>query len=205
MQIMIRHDADRSIAVPHLERSAQERALWARETAFAFAARDGLDDAAAERIAAALEDVAAATGGDRRNLVLVGVDARVLAPLTVFVSAEPLPEDQQAAFLWSPAALLPATTEVVESEHLGPGISATLLERHGDHDFGFRRWLFLGQNAALGAILGPVAPYGLAFVEEIAAGALRETVVEGFLPAVDRSRPEALDRAVVRAGEEWAL
>ena len=103
------------------------------------------------------------------------------------------------------AALLPPTTEIVETDHLGPGFSTTLLERHGDHDFGFRRWLFVGQNATLGAVLGPVAPYGLAFVEEVAAGILRASELEGFEPATDRTRLEELDRAVTRVGEDWNL
>ncbi|HEY9306984.1 MAG TPA: hypothetical protein VIP82_04190 [Microbacterium sp.] len=205
MQINLRHDPERSLPVPHVERSADERALWARETAYAFAAREGFDDAAAERITAALNDIAGATGDDRRNLLLIGADGRVLAPFTVFAASEPLAEAEQAAFLWSASALLPPTTEVVESAQLGAGISVTLLERHDDHDYGFRRWLFVGQNATLGAVLGPVAPYGLAFVEGVAGSILHESVLEGFLPSADRTRVEELDAAVVRAGEDWPL
>jgi hypothetical protein len=205
MQINLRHDPERSLPVPHVERSADERALWARETAYAFAAREGFDDATAERITAALSDIAGATGDDRRNLLLIGADGRVLAPFTVFATSEPLAEAEQAAFLWSATALLPPTTEVVESAQLGAGISVTLLERHDDHDYGFRRWLFVGQKATLGAVLGPVAPYGLAFVEGVAGSILHESVLEGFLPSADRTRVEALDAAVVRAGEDWPL
>ncbi|MEV4687497.1 hypothetical protein [Microbacterium sp. LWH3-1.2] len=205
MQITLRHDPERTIAVPHAERSAAERTVWAREAAYAFAARNDVEEAVADRLSLALEDIASATGDDRRNLLIVGAEGRVLAPLTVFAAAEPLAEAEQAAFLWSPSALLPATTEVVESEQFGPGFTATLLERHGDHDFGFRRWLFVGRNATVGAILGPVAPYGLAFVEEIAAEVLRESALEGFVPTSDRTRVDQLDSAVVRVGEEWQL
>jgi hypothetical protein len=205
MQITLRHDPERSIPVPHAERSTEERVRWARETGYSFAARAGLGDDSAQRIAAALDDIAGTTGDDHRNLLLLGADARVLSPLTVFVADEQVPDDQQAAFLWSSRALLPATTEIVETEHLGVGISATLLERHGERDFGLRRWLFVGENASLGAVLGPVAPYGLVFVEEVAAVILRESTVEGFLPVSDRTRVEALDRAVTRVGEDWAL
>lgn len=205
MQINLRHDPAWAIPVPHVERSDAELALWARESAHRFAADAGRDDATAERLAAALIDIAAATGEDRRSMLLIGADARVLAPFTVFAAAEPISDEEQAEFLWASSALLPATTEVVETEHLGAGISATLLERHGDHDFGFRRWLFVGRNATLAAVLGPVAPYGMAFVEEIAAGILRASELEGFAPATDRVRVEALDRAVSRAGEDWNL
>ena len=205
MQINLRHDPDWSIPVPHVERPTADRALWARETANRFAATAGLDDAATERVAAALDDIAGATGDDRRSMLLIGADARVLAPFTIFAAAEPIAEHERAAFLWSSSALLPPTTEIVETDHLGPGFSTTLLERHGDHDFGFRRWLFVGQNATLGAVLGPVAPYGLAFVEEVAAGILRASELEGFDPATDRTRLEELDRAVTRVGEDWNL
>ncbi|WP_106816893.1 hypothetical protein [Microbacterium timonense] len=205
MQITLRHDPARTIPVDDALRSPDERTIWARESAYAFAARNGLDDAAAERIALALEDVAAATGDDRKNLLLVGAEGRVVAPLTVFAAAEPLTDAEQAAFLWSPAALLPATTEVVASEHLGPGFSATLLERHGDHDFGFRRWLFVGENATVGAVLGPVAPYGLIFVEDAAADVMRESTLDGFIPARDDTRVRELDAAVTRVGEDWPL
>ena len=205
MQITLRHDPERSIPVPHAERSADGRVRWARERAYTFAASAGLGADSAERIAAALADIAAATGDDHRSLLLLGPDARVLAPLTVFVADEQVPGDQQAAFLWSSRALLPATTEIVETENLGAGISATLLERHGERDFGFRRWLFVGENASVGGVLGPVAPYGLVFVEEVAAAILRDSTVEGFVPGTDRTRVESLDRVVTRVGEEWAL
>lgn len=205
MPITLRHDAAASIAVPHAVRSPEERIVWSRATAETFSAEAGLDAQATGRIAAALDDLADATGDDHRTLLLVAADGRVLAPFTVFLSDEPLTSQVQASFLWSPSGILPATTEVVESDHLGAGFSATQLERHGDHDYGFRRWLFAGENGAVGAVLGPVAPYGLAFVEEVASAILRESSVEGFEPSSDRARLEELDAAVTRAGEEWPL
>ena len=44
-----------------------------------------------------------------------------------------------------------------------------------------------------------------AVVEEVAAAILGESTVEGFLPVSDRTRVEALNRAVTRAGKDWAL
>lgn len=203
MRLNLRHDPDRCIPVPFLPRSADERAGWARETATEFAKRTGLDSAAASRIAGALDDVAAVSSDESRSVVIVGVDGRVVAPLTVFAVDERLSESEQAAFLWSASALLPATTEILETAGFGAGISATLLERHGDRDFGFERWLFLGESATVAAILGPVVPYGLAFVEETAKAVLRASTLDGFVPSADRERVDALDRAVVRFGEDW--
>ena len=91
---------------------------------YSVAAHEGLGDDSAGRVAAALADIADATGEDRRSVLLLGPDARTLAPLTVFVADEQLPDDQQEAFFWSSLALLPATTEIVETEHVGVGISA---------------------------------------------------------------------------------
>ena len=79
-----------------------------------------------------------------------------------------------------------------------------MLERHGDRDFGFERWLFFGEDTTVAAILGPVAPYGLAFVEEAAKDVLRRSSLEGFVASPDRARVDDLDRAVVRFGEEWS-
>jgi hypothetical protein len=203
MQLNLRHDPEHCIPVPFVAQTAGERAAWARETAAAFATRRELAPAVATRIAAALEDVAAVTTDESRSLVIVGIEGRAIAPLTVFAVDERLSEDDQAAFLWSTSALLPATTEILETEGFGVGISVTLLERHGDRDFGFERWLFLGEETTVAAILGPVAPYALAFVEEPAKAVLSTSTLEGFVPSTDRARVEALDRAVVRFGEDW--
>jgi hypothetical protein len=204
MQLNLRFDREHCIPVDFSAPSVLERAEWARATAAEFAERTGLPPEAAGPIAAALDDVARVASDDSRSLVIVGIDGRVIAPLTVFAADGVLSEAEQAEFLWSTSALLPATTEVIQTEGFGVGISATLLERHGDRDFGFERWLFLGEDATVAAILGPVAPYGLAFVEEAAKAVLRRSTLEGFVASADRTRVDALDRAVVRFGEEWS-
>jgi hypothetical protein len=203
MRVNLRFDREHCIPVDFPAHSATDRSEWARATAADFVARTGLAPEAAGPIAAALDDVARIASDDSRSLVIVGIDGRVIAPLTVFAVDGALSEADQAAFLWSPSAQLPATTEVIETDNFGIGISTTLLERHGDRDFGFERWLFFGEDATVAAILGPVAPYGLAFVEEAAKAVLRQSTLEGFVASSDRVRVDALDRAVVRFGEEW--
>lgn len=204
MQLNLRFDREHCIPVDVPALPAEDRTAWARTTAAAFVARTGLAPQAGGPIAAALDDVARMASDDSRSLVIVGIDGRVIAPLTVFAIDGVLGEAEQAAFLWSTSAQLPATTEVLETDGFGPGISATVLERHGDRDFGFERWLFFGEDTTVAAILGPVAPYGLAFVEEAAKDVLRRSSLEGFVASPDRARVDALDRAVVRFGEEWS-
>jgi len=74
--------------------------------------------------------------------------------------------------------------------HLGTGFSATLLQEEDGVMFATRRWVFLGEGAAVSALLGPVAPLALA-VEAVAEQVLESTRVRGFRPIEDRAR---LDR-----------
>lgn len=216
MRIELRYDGASCILVPQERPSPRDLDAWASATAGEYVARrrdaseagDALeadDRIIAERVASALRDIAAASQPDQLSMLIVGAGGRVLAPLIVLLAAEPLDPAEQAAFLWSPAALLPPAVEAVESDGLGAGVSVTLLERHGDWDAGFRRWLFLGANATVGAVLGPCAPYGLAFAAPIAEQVLRDSTAEEFLPSGDRARIAELVAAGAPQGESWPV
>ena len=183
---------------------AAEHAAWARETAQVFGADTGLDASGVERVAAALTDLARLADPVSRLLLIVTPDAAVLAPLRITVSAEPLDHAAQADFLWSTDAILPPTAEVIDSDDLGAGITVALLQQQGEIQFATRRWLFPGQNAAVGALLGPVPPYGLALVQEIADPIIEQMRVDGFVPTADRAALERFEAATVRGGEGWA-
>jgi hypothetical protein len=71
--------------------------------------------------------------------------------------------------------------------------------------FATRRWVFPGEDAAVSAMLGPVAPPALAVVEAIAEQVLASTRVRGFQPVENRARLDALHAAAQRSGEAWAL
>lgn len=177
---------------------------WADDTARAFGARADLDEAAIDRVAKALVDLTRLATPERRILLVASIDAAVLAPLTITVSEDALSEAEQAEFLWSRDAVLPPTVEVIETEELGAGVTVALLQREGERQFATRRWLFAGAAGAVGALLGPVTPYGLSLVEESAGHVLASSHFEGFTPAADREIVERFEAASARAGERWA-
>jgi hypothetical protein len=204
MDLHVRFDRSSAIPVPSETRTPAEAGAWAAEVAAAHVAREGGDDAAASRIAAALIDVANVASDDARHLVLVGIDARVIAPLALF-AVGPISDAEQAAFLRPNTTEMPVTTETVESATFGVGVSATTIERHSGLLLGFERWLFPGKDGAVAAVLGPVPAGGLAFVEEAAKFILHNSRLEGFEPLDDRDRVDELDGATARFGEAWSL
>ena len=187
-----------------IEPSSADHASWADEASKAYGLDTELDDEGVKRVRVALLDLARLVDSSSRLLLVISPDAAVLAPLRLTLSAEPLTRAQQAEFLWSTDAILPPTAEVIDSDDLGAGITVALLQQQGEIQFATRRWLFPGQNAAVGALLGPVPPYGLAVVQEIADPIIEQMRVDGFVPTADRAGLERFEAATVRGGEGWA-
>ena len=205
MELAIAYAPDRIIPIPSERLSPQEQAAWARQAAAEFArATDAHSDVAAQ-IEAALASVAAQADDDRRLLLVVGIDGGVVAPLMISVITHELSRQEQADFLWSNTAILPVTPRLTETDSLGTGFSTTLAQRENGLDFATRRWIFFGEGATVCAMLGPVVPYGLAFVEPFAEAALASTSLTGFVPRVDPARLDELVAAVVRPGDDWVL
>lgn len=204
-QLRLNFSDERAIPVDFAGGAEPDRARWAADTARSFCERSGIDTAHLQRLTGALVGLYALTDGDRRALLLVSADAQVLAPLTFTVADTQLSPRERGDFLWSPSALLPPTTALTETEHLGTGVSSTLLQREQERDFATRRWLFLGETSTVGALLGPVAPYGLSAVEETAEQVLQTSSLEGFVAVADPDWALRLEAAGVRVGDTWAV
>lgn len=205
MELAIAYAPDRVIPVPAERLSPQEQAAWARQAAADFIRDAGAHSDVAAQVETALVAVAAQADDDRRLLLVVGVDGGVVAPLMISVITHELSRQEQADFLWSPTAILPVTPRLTETDALGTGFSATLAQRENDLDFATRRWIFFGEGATVCAMLGPVVPYGLAFVEPFAEAALASASLSGFVPRADSERLDELVSAVVRPGDDWVL
>ena len=177
--------------------------LWAAATADGFGEATGLDPDGVSRVRAALTGLMRLAEPSSRLLLVVAPEARFLAPLRITVSDDALSRDEQAAYLWSTDAILPPTAELLETPELGAGITVALLQKQGDIQFATRRWLFPGENGAVGALLGPVQPYGLAVVQPTADAVIEQLHVEGFIPAADRTDLERWEAAAGRSGESW--
>ncbi|MFC4140721.1 MULTISPECIES: hypothetical protein [unclassified Microbacterium] len=205
MEIALEYAPDGVIPVPTERLSSAESAAWARETAAGFARDLGSDDEVGTRIESALLAVRAQADDDRKFMLIVGADGGVVAPLMISVIAHELSRAEQADFLWSNTAILPVTPRLTETEALGTGFSATLAQRENGLDFATRRWIFFGTGATVCAMLGPVVPYGMAFVEPFAEAALSSAALSGFVPRPDPARLDELVSAVTRPGDEWPL
>lgn len=205
MELEITYAPDRVIPVPAERLSPQEQQAWARQAAADFTRDAGAHSATVAPIEDALRAVMAGVDDDRRLLLIVGVDGGVVAPLMISVITHELSRQEQADFLWSNTAILPVTPRLTETESLGTGFSSTLAQRENGLDFATRRWIFFGEGATVCAMLGPVVPYGMAFVEPFAEAALASATLSGFTPRVDQERLDELVAAVVRPGDDWVL
>lgn len=205
MELALAYAPDRVIPVPAERVSPSERAAWARRAAEDFTRETGAHSDVAARVEAALVEVAAQADDDRRLLLVVGVDGGVVAPLMISVITHELSRQEQADFLWSNTAILPVTPRLTETDALGTGFSSTLAQRENGLDFATRRWIFFGDGATVCAMLGPVVPYGLAFVEPFAEAVLASASLSGFVPRADPERLDELVSAVVRPGDDWVL
>ncbi|MFV0408061.1 MAG: hypothetical protein ACK5LN_14785 [Propioniciclava sp.] len=201
LDVTLHYPDDRCIAI---NPPPGDPRTWAAATAQEFGA--GTDKTAGTaRLAEALTDLARMAAPERKILLITTADLSVLAPLTVTVTPEPLTPADQAEFLWSPDAVVPPTAEVVEADHLGPGISVAILHAQNERQYATRRWLFAGENGALGAWLGPVAPYGLTAVEGIAGQVILGSQVANFLPGTNQTLLNRFEAAAARQGERWEL
>lgn len=205
MDLALNYDETRVIPVPHESRTQTEAEQWARRAAAEYEQLVPLHPQSQERVQRALADLAMRTSDDQRLLLVVGVEGAVLAPLMIAINPEELSRREQAEFLWSNTAILPPTPRITESEGFGPGFSSTLAQQEAGNDFATRRWLFFGEGLTLGAMLGPVPPYGLAFVEPFAEALLASSSASGFVPKQDRSHVESLLSAVTTFGDGWQL
>ncbi|WEK61972.1 MAG: hypothetical protein P0Y60_04220 [Candidatus Microbacterium colombiense] len=205
MELAIAYAPDRVIPVPAERLAPHEREAWARQAAEDFTRDSGVHSQVAAQVEAALLAVAEQADGDRRLLLVVGAEGAVVAPLMVSVITHELSRQEQAEFLWSNTAILPVTPRLTETESLGTGFSTTLAQRENDLDYATRRWIFFGEGATVCAMLGPVVPYGMAFVEPFADAALASATLSGFVPRADPARLDELVAAVVRPGDEWPL
>lgn len=199
------YPGDHAVPVPFEQRSPAEHAEWAEATARELAPRFADVPDFASRVEAALADLASRADDAHRLFLVISPDGSGMAPLVVSVADAPLTRAEQAAFLWSPSVILPPTPDETETAHLGAGFSVTLLQEENGVQFATRRWLFLGENGAVGAVLGPVAPYSLVIVEGVAELILEGSRVDGFVPSTDRTRIDELHAQSVRSGESWKL
>lgn len=177
---------------------------WLDETAASFGLARDLDADGVERVRAALQGLVGLVDPTSRLLLMVAPNAAGFAPLRITISDAALTPSEQAEFLWSRDAILPPTAELVETGSLGPGITVALLQRHGGLQFATRRWLFPGANGAVGILLGPVPPYGLALLQPGADAVVEHLQVAGFVPTEDRAELERFEAAAARSGEAWA-
>lgn len=205
MDLRITYPTHHAIPVPSGVRTPEQAAAWAAETARAHGADSGASPALTARVERGLADLAGRADDTASLLLAISADGHALAPLRITATDEALSREGQAELLWSRAAVLPPTAQEMETAHLGTGFSVTLLEADGDTVFATRRWLFLGEDAAVAVLLGPVAPLALALVEEVAERVLEGTRVDGFRPIADRARIDELLTAAERGGEVWAL
>lgn len=207
MDLRIIHPVHHALPVPSGAVGPERAAAWAAETAraHATATASGASPALAARIERALTDLAGRADDTSALMLAVSADGHALAPLRITVSDEAVSREGQAELLWSRAAVLPPTAQEQATAHLGTGFSVTLVEADGDTVFATRRWLFLGEDAAVAVLLGPVAPLALALVEEVAERVLEDTRIDGFRPSADRARIDELLAAAERGGEAWAL
>ncbi|CAN7207358.1 MULTISPECIES: hypothetical protein [Microbacterium] len=205
MDLALSYAPDRIIPIPGERLSPQEQVTWARQTAEDFARDAGAHSTVAAQIETALLAVAAQADDDRRLLLVVGVDGGVVAPLMISVITHELSRQEQADFLWSSTAILPVTPRLTETDALGTGFSSTLAQRENGLDFATRRWIFFGEGTTVCAMLGPVVPYGMAFVEPFAEAVLTTASLSDFVPRSDPERLEELVSAVVRPGDDWVL
>lgn len=205
MELKLEYDPSRIIPVPYEQRTLDGHTDWAHRTAVDFVQAAELHTDVTARIEDALTTLAGEADDDRRVLLVVGMDGAVVAPLIIAASLRELPRQEQADFLWSNTAILPATPRLTETDGFGVGFSATLAQREHGYDFATRRWIFFGEGMTVCAMLGPVVPYGMAFVEPFAESLLVASSLEGFVPKQDRTRVDELVSAVVRPGDDWQL
>lgn len=205
MNLTLNYDPSRIIPVPFERRTPEGHAAWAHRAAADFVREAGLHPDAVQRIQAALVPLASEADDDRRLLLVVGMDGAVVAPFIIAASEHEMSRRDQAEFLWSNTAILPATPRLTETDGFGVGFSSTLAQRADGYDFATRRWIFFGEGMTVCAMLGPVVPYGMAFVEPFAESALVTSSIEGFAPKRDRTRVDELVSAVVRPGDDWEL
>jgi len=205
MELEIIHPDRHVVPVPHAPRTPSEAAAWATDTARAHAAASGASPALAARIERALADLVQRTDPSATLMLVVSGDGHALAPLRITVTDEALSREGQAELLWSPSAVLPPTAQETETAFLGTGFSVTLLEQADGALYATRRWVFLGEGAAIAVVLGPVAPLALALVEDVAEVVLAGSRLDGFVPIADRTRIDELHAATIRSGEAWAL
>ena len=205
MDLTLNYDASRLIPVPFERRTSEGHAAWARRAASDFVQASGLHGDVVPRIEAALVPLTSEAGDDRSVLLVVGLDGGVVAPFVIAASPYEMPRQEQADLLWSNTAILPATPRLTETDGFGVGFSSTLAQRADGYDFATRRWIFFGEGMTVCAMLGPVVPYGMAFVEPFAESALVTSSIEGFVPKSDRTRVDELVSAVVRPGDDWDL
>ncbi|MBY6060025.1 hypothetical protein [Microbacterium esteraromaticum] len=186
--------------------SVAERTEWARSRAQEFITASTLVAEAADRIEAALADLAGKADDDSMIALLVSEDASVLAPLTIYTTAQPMSDRAVARFLSTPATLLPPTGQTTQTQHLGVGFSSTLLESSDEVNYSTRRWVFFGESSTVTALLGPVIPaQAIALVEPIAEVFLEASRAVDFEPAQDPHRVTRLLAMTEKVGDKWEI
>ncbi len=203
MSVHYRFDQDRVIPIPFglSETGTVER--WAADAAAGYARRLDLDDLVRQRLVGLLSDVAGHTLDGRGAALIFLPEPGIAAPLNVFSFSEQLDATQQSEFLRPRDSRLRSRPEFVSAESLGRGVTCATIERRGDIDFGVRRWLFTGLGRTVGVTLGPVIPYGLAFVEAVAVEVVRTLSVSDFTADPAHTSASVLHGAIAPVWEEW--
>ncbi|MBS1674272.1 MAG: hypothetical protein JSS74_09935 [Actinobacteria bacterium] len=196
-----------AIAIPGRIDDPVERSAWAARTAAEFTTAQEPADRAPERIALALDDLAALADDEAALFLIMTGDAAMLAPFTIYATGERMSDADVAGFLSTATTLLPPTGQIVASDHFGDGFSSTLLEGVQGAEYASRRWVFFGQQGDVAAMLGPVVPaLGLGLVEQVAELVLQHSSLAGFTPAPDaEARRERLLAATERFGDTWSV
>ncbi len=209
MNIRYSYDTHRVIPVPPGTADDEAGRAWAVTAAESYAARIraevDLDAVAVARIAQLVTDLARAAT-DRRSAALIFLpEPQIAAPLTITYSPERPSRAEQEDFLWPRSCLLRPVHRELATERLGAGSTVAIVQRTQERTFAERRWLFLGAESSIAAVVGPVPVPLLSLVEPLADAIIDSLSVDDYVPDAAALGARDIAQAFARDEERWAV